>query len=209
MKDLANLIKMYYYSVYAIRKSIGVIIVLSIVMSFWDTSLIPFSAALIVMGMTYSSAAYEDKNKMNYLIYSLPVEPKRFVLSKYIYGFINTIISLVISNILFLIIKNLSRGNTIDFGIVFINSSVIFIGTVITILVVPLALIIGFEKGRFIIVFLAILPMCITNSVSNSIKLPVINISTSMVILMAALILITLTLISYFITSNLYAKKEI
>lgn len=211
MKDLVNLIRMQYYSVYALRKNIGLIIAIAIMMSILDAKMIIFACALIVMGMNYSTAAYEDRSKMNHLIYSLPVDPKSFVLSKYIYGFMNTIIALAVSNILIIIMKVLNLFDNTEFDVAAISLSVILVGAIITVIVIPIALILGFEKGRFVIVFLAVTPVCFSKTIGRMIKLPevVINASPSLVTLMCILGVITLTLASYFITSNLYAKKEI
>lgn len=211
MKDLVNLIRMQYYSIYALRKNIAVIIAIALILSIVDSKMIIFSCALIVMGMNYSTAAYEDRSKMNHLIYSLPVEPKLFVLSKYIYGFINTILALVVSDILVIIMKVLNLFDNTEFDVAAISLSVILIGAVITVIVIPAALILGFERGRFVIVFLAVTPVCFSKTIGRMIQFPevVINASPSMVTLMCILAVITITLASYFITSNLYDKKEI
>ena len=68
-------------------------------------------------------------------------------------------------------------------------------------------LLLGFEKGRIVIIILTLSPMVFANFLLNYI--PLINLNSLMVKILILLCLITLILTSYFITSNLYAKKDL
>lgn len=144
---------------------------------------------------------------MNYLIYSLPVKPKDFILSKYIYGFLNTALIMVFSGILFILLKALNIGDFTDLTLINLLISTFFIGLVITILVLPFALIVGFEKGRLIIVFLAVLPICFAQSLIQYVE--PISINPMITSISVVVLVIALTFISYFVTANLYFKKDI
>ncbi|SFC51116.1 ABC-2 transporter permease [Clostridium uliginosum] len=209
MKNLFNLIKLQYYSIYSMKKYLSIIIVVAIVMSIFDSTMIIISSGMLIMGLIYSTAVYEDKSKISYLIYSLPVKPEEFILSKYIYGVINTMLTILFSNTLFIVLKTLNIGNFKDLTLGSLTLSTFFIGLVITIIVLPIALIVGFEKGRFIMIFIALSPICFSSTISKSFSTLNVSITPIMATILLILIIITLTLISYFVTSNLYATKDV
>ncbi|HBJ1648732.1 TPA: ABC-2 transporter permease [Clostridium botulinum] len=207
MKNIINLVKLQYSSIYSIKKYLYTIISIALIMTVFDRNFIMFASGMVTMGLIYSTAFYEEKSKMNYLIYSLPVKPKDFVLAKYIYGFLNTLLVMLLSGILFMVLNilNIGRFTQLTFGS--ISLSTFFIGFIITILVLPFALILGFEKGRLIIVFLVVLPICFAQSLIQCIGS--ININPTITLIAITLFVIISTVLSYIITSNLYIKKDI
>ncbi|WP_330654195.1 ABC-2 transporter permease [Caproiciproducens sp. MSJ-32] len=87
-----------------------------------------------------------------------------------------------------------------------LGMTMVFIGVFMMCIVTPLELLLGFEKGRFVIVFLSLSPMIFGNLLLE--RMPLINLNSIIIKILILLCLITIILISYFITSNLYAKKE-
>lgn len=210
MKNLINLLKLQYNSLFALKKSLLILVVMAIFFAVFQPFMIVFAGAMFLMISCYSLVFYEEKSKMNYLIYSLPITTREYILSKYIFGLLNTIISIGISVLLASIIKFIGYSSDVNsMPIYAIALSTLSIGIFFLAIVQPAALLLGTEKGRYILVFLAVLPITFSTSLVQ--LLPQINITLSPVILgiLLTLIVITLLLVSYFITCNMFAKKEV
>lgn len=210
MKNLINLLKLQYNSLFALKKSLLILVVMAIFFAVFQPFMIVFAGAMFLMISCYSLVFYEEKSKMNYLIYSLPITTREYILSKYIFGLLNTIISIGISILLASIIKFVGYSSDVNsMPIYAIALSTLSIGIFFLAIVQPAALLLGTEKGRYILVFLAVLPITFSTSLVQ--LLPQINITLSPVILgiLLTLIVITLLLVSYFITCNMFAKKEV
>lgn len=214
MENMTSLLKMHYTSILALKKSalvmLGVIIFITI--SNKDGSMLPFSGAILIMLLNYTTLAYEDKSKMNYLIYSLPIKPKQYILSKYIYGIINTILSIWFADIMYIILNvlKMTTGDAMPVGV--INITLGIVGVIIVSIVVPIALVVGFNKARLILVFLAVIPACFSKGLANIVyKLPdtVNNLSFINIVAITLAVGVMITAISYVICSNLYAKRDI
>lgn len=214
MNNMKNLLKLHYSSIVALKKTALVILGLAVVViiSNKEGSMLPFGAALIIMCLNYNSLAYESNSKSDFLIYSLPVKPEEYILSKYIFGFLNIIITVMFSDILYFIIDMSGGISSGDFTLSVVNISVLITGLMIVDIVAPIAIIVGFNKARIILVFLALLPVCFANtivSVLSELPLLQINISPAAVQMIIVITGVILTIGSYFITSKLYAGKDI
>lgn len=210
MKNLVNLIKLQYNSLFALKKSLLILVILGIFFAIFQPFMIVFAGAMFLMVSCYSLVFYEERSKINYLIYSLPVTTNEYILSKYIFGLLNTIISIVISIFLASIIKFLGYSADVNsMPIYAIVLSTLAIGVFFLSIVQPAALILGSEKGRYVLVFLSVLPLTFSTSLVQ--YLPKINITLSPVIIgiLLTLIAITILLASYFITCNIFSKKEV
>ena len=213
MNNLVNLLKLQFNSLFAIKKNLFSFLAFYFVFSFFQPSWILTLSAIYIMFSCYSTFAYDEKSKINYLIYSLPIKLNDYIISKYIYCLINTLIAVLISIVFNLIVHNLSFVNPNNIMpipvIIFITS---LIGLFYTAIVMPVALLLGFEKGKyvFILIFSSIGFLSFITS-KNLLKrfpsLPSLNPITLSVI--GILIAVTILLASYFITSNMFSKKEI
>lgn len=74
-------------------------------------------------------------------------------------------------------------------------------------LLTPLVILLGFEKARIALVFLIVFPMVFSTKLAKLI--PTIDLSNIIFRLLIILCVVTLVLVSYFITSNLYAQKDV
>lgn len=210
MKNIVNLIKLQYNSLLALKKSLLIIVLMGIFFAIFQPFMIVFAGAMFLMVSCYSLVFYEERSKMNYLIYSLPVTTNEYILSKYIFGFINTIISIVISVILASIVKLLGyNAEVASMPIYSIVLTTLAIGVFFLAIVQPAALLLGSETGRYVLVFLSVLPLTFSTSLVK--YLPKINLTLNPTIIgiLIALVSITILLTSYFITSNIFSKKEI
>lgn len=94
MRRIINLILLQFQTVFALKKYMLLIIALAAFMAFIQPDMLPFAGALFIMATCYNTAFYEEKSKINYLIYSLPVKSSEYILSKiyicsYKYFYIN------------------------------------------------------------------------------------------------------------------------
>ena len=196
MRRIINLILLQFQTVFALKKYMLLIIALAAFMAFIQPDMLPFAGALFIMATCYNTAFYEEKSKINYLIYSLPVKSSEYILSKYIFVAINTFISMAISSIIYMCMVHF---NKID-----VSTEIrIFMMSILT----PLEILLGFEKARIALVFLTILPIVFSTNIVS--VLPTINLNNNIYKVLIGLCVITLVLASYFITSNMYAKKDV
>lgn len=209
MNNIMNLVRFQYFSAYAIRKYILFIVAMGLIMAIANPSMIVFSCAFLLMGLTYSTAFYEEKSKVSYLVYTLPVKPTDYVISKYAYGYLNTIIAIIFSAIVYVAFSTLKNSPLEGLTLGTMALSVLAIGLVLTLIVLPLSIILGFEKGRIVIMLSAIFPLCFSTELITILSKINITISPIFIALITILTIITLTLISYFITLNIYVKKDI
>ncbi len=210
MKNIVNLIKLQYNSLFALKKSLLIIVLMGIFFATFQPFMIVFAGAMFLMVSCYSLVFYEERSKINYLIYSLPVTTNEYILSKYIFGLINTVISIGISVLLASLVELLGyNADVTSMPIYSIALSTLAIGIFFLAIVQPAALLLGTEKGRYVIVFLAVFPITFSTSLVQ--YLPEINLTFTPVIIgiLITLASITILLASYFITSNMFAKKEV
>ncbi|GAA0085169.1 hypothetical protein UT300007_16080 [Clostridium sp. CTA-7] len=208
MRKIFNLLLLQFETIFALKKYMLLIIAMGIFFGVMNPQMITFSGALFIMATCYSTAYYEEKSKIGYLIYSLPIKPSDYILSRYIYVAINTFIAIIISSVLY---EALIYLNIVNKGELFPLLSLVYImigiGIFMMTILIPLELLLGFEKGRIIMVFLTILPVIFS---SNLIKyLPKINFDMFIIKIFIILCIFTIVLTSYFVTSNLYSKKDI
>lgn len=214
MNNIKNLVKLHYSSIFALKKTALIILALAVFMTISnnDGSMLPFGAALLVMVLNYNSLAYESNSKSDFLIYSLPVKPKEYVLSKYIFGFVNVIISIIFADVLYMVLNMFNYISQQDIPVGIINIAVIIVGMIIVDIVNPIAIVVGFNKARIILIFLAIMPICFSSTIVFALsKIDFFNINISMGIMetIVAIVGVILTTASYFITAHLYERKDI
>ncbi|ENZ35290.1 MULTISPECIES: ABC-2 transporter permease [Clostridium] len=214
MNNIKNLLKLHYSSIFALKKTALIILALAVFMTISnnDGSMLPFGAALLVMVLNYNSLAYESNSKSDFLIYSLPVKPKEYVLSKYIFGFINVIISIIFADVLYMVLNMFNYISQQDIPVGIINTTVIIVGMIIVDIVNPIAIVVGFNKARIILIFLAIMPICFSSTIVFALsKIDFFNINISMGIMetIVAIVGVILTTASYFITAHLYERKDV
>lgn len=210
MNNIGNLLKLQFNSLLAIKKNLLIILALEIFFTIVQPTMIVFTGAMYLMLATYSITYYEERSKMNYLIYSLPVKTNEYILSKYIYCLLNTAIAMIITTILSTFVKILGVNDLISSMPIYSMPLVTLgIGLFFTSILMPATLLIGFENGRYVLMFIAIFPVVFSTTLMEI--LSEINIILNPLILTILLVLISITLLlsSYFITCNKFAKKEV
>lgn len=208
MRKIFNLLLLQFETVFALKKYMLLVIVMGIASAFIEPEMLTFAGGMFIMVTCYSTAYYEENSKTNYLIHSLPIRPKDYVLSRYLYVAFSTVLSIILTSVLY---KSLIYFKVVNnkemFPLWVLALALIVIGIFMMAIIVPLELILGFEKGRIAIVFLTLFPVAFSK---NLIKyIPQIDFSMMVMKIFVVLCIFTLIITSYFITSNLYLKKEI
>ena len=209
MNNLVNLLKLQFNSLFAIKKNLIFILVFGSIFAFTQPTMITFAGAMYLMLASYSVIFYEERSKMNYLIYSLPITIKEYIVSRYIYCLINTLIATFISSILLIIITVVGFNISNNISLYEVSLSTAIIGIFFTAVLMPATLLLGFEKGRYILVFIAVFPICFSAALVEIISKINVNLSTSTLSILGILISIIVLLASFFITSNIFSKKEV
>lgn len=210
MNNIGNLLKLQFNSLLSIKKNLLIILALAIFFTTVQPTMIIFTGAMYLMMATYSITFYEERSKMNYLIYSLPVKTNEYIFSKYIYCLLNTVIAMIISTILSIIVKTLGTDDLISSMPIYAVPLVTFgIGIFFTSILMPATLLLGFENGRYVLLFIALLPMVFSAALLEIISEINITLNPTMLTILGVLIAITVLLISYFITCNKFTKKEV
>ena len=209
MNNLVNLLKLQFNSLFAIKKNFIFILVFGSIFAFTQPTMITFAGAMYLMLASYSVIFYEERSKMNYLIYSLPITIKEYIFSRYIYCLINTLIATLISSILLVIITVVGFNISNNISLYEVSLSTAIIGVFFTAVLMPATLLLGFEKGRYILVFIAVFPICFSAALVEIISKINVNLSTSALSILGILISIIVLLASFFITSNIFSKKEV
>lgn len=201
MKNIINLINIQFTNMYSIRKSILIIFLLGAFIAITNTNMLSYMGSIYIILTCYNTSVSEEKSKMNYLIKSLPIKTWEFILSKFLYVMINTFIAMGITGITSLFLDD------VNFDIRYILLSILLVGFITMILIVPITLIIGFEKGKFLLTLLVVISVLTSmsfDSFSNNI-----NSNNILIKFIIPIGIIILTLVALSITSILYEKKEL
>ena len=86
---------------------------------------------------------------------------------------------------------------------------IVGVGVFFTSILMPTTLLLGFENGRYVLMFIAILPIVFSTALLEIISEIDITLNPTMLSILGVLITITLLLVSYFITCNRFAEKEV
>lgn len=211
MKQLFNLIKMQYKILFSIKKYMLFLFLIAMAMIIFNRDMLISGASVLIMGLTYTVQAYEEKSKTVNLIYTLPVNPKTYVLSKYIYGYLSILISILLISVINFVAAKFNYDLLGSMSVYYVLTSLIGVGTFITIVVIPIVLVFGFEKIRVILMLLIMFPVIVAQTLSINIPDFVffsgsygkIIITTS-----AVVFILTISIISYLIISYLYCRKD-
>lgn len=210
MNNIINLLKLQFNSLLSIKKNLFMILAVSIFLAAVQPTMIVFAGTIYLMMTTYSITFYEERSKMNYLIYSLPIKVNEYLFSKYIYCLLNTLIAVVVSTILSIIVKTIGiHASTFSMPIYAVPLVTIGIGVFFTSVLMPATLLLGFENGRYVLTFIAITPMVFSTALLEILSEINITLNTTILTILGVLIALTLLLASYFITCNKFSKKEV
>lgn len=201
MKKIMNLVKLQFINIYSVRKSLLMIVLLGIFIALTNKNMLSYIGGLYIMITCYTTAAYEEKSKMDYLIKSLPINSKDFILSKIIFVMINTVIAIILTYILSIV--TLSNPDNLKVAVI----TVLLMGVLTMTIIIPMALIFGFQKGKIFMIILLMIPLSVSMEIMDLIPTSFLtNLKLGVVGVIFSIIMI---LVSFFVTTELYSKKEL
>ncbi|MDK2562146.1 ABC-2 transporter permease [Romboutsia sedimentorum] len=213
MNNIINLTKMSLLNLKYTSKQTWIGWVIWICVSIYNPLFLNMLFGMGVLMTLYQVMAYEDANKIDNLIASLPVKKNEYVMSRYVAGIMFLCISIIIACGIYFIS---SKANTNEIKIEVLLGTGISTALLVTCIVIPMVLKFGVNKGRFLITIVnmcvIMIPSFLLENISqepqlmetiyrfiNTVSMPVIIVILNIIML----------LISVTISSKSYKNKEI
>jgi hypothetical protein len=214
MNNVINLTKMSFTNLKSVYKQIWYIWIVWIGVAIYNPFFLNILLGMSVLLTVYQVMAYEDHNNINYLISYLPVRRNEYVLSRYLFGLISILLSVVLLCIVYFISIKINDLQGISLNLLFpisITSAILSMS-----IIIPLVLKFGINKGRvfmsIIVMVASTIPVSLMSGISQDSKMleTIMNIINSLGIpLLTVLINAIILVVSIAISINLYKNKEI
>ncbi|MBZ1206344.1 ABC-2 transporter permease, partial [Clostridioides difficile] len=171
-----------------------------------------FIGVIIVLctTMIVSTFSYDDLNKWDSYVLTMPINRNDIVLSKYltmlIFSFIGVLVSLIVSVTIGYFKNTLILNETL-----LINALILSISVCFGSLILPLIYKFGTERARLLMILCFLVPtlaLLVFKSILENISSPIsIEIILNTLVYSLPFVAILLFVISYFISSKIYSKK--
>ena len=190
------------------------IIMFGFMSSLGDGNVNNFIGVIIVLctTMIVSTFSYDDLNKWDSYVLTMPINRNDIVLSKYltmlIFSFIGVLVSLIVSVTIGYFKNTLILNETL-----LINALILSISVCFGSLILPLIYKFGTERARLLMSLCYLVPtlaLLVFKSILENISSPIsIEIILNTLVYSLPFVAILLFVISYFISSKIYSKKEV
>ena len=190
------------------------IIMFGFMSSLGDGNVNNFIGVIIVLctTMIVSTFSYDDLNKWDSYVLTMPINRNDIVLSKYltmlIFSFIGVLVSLIVSVTIGYCKNTLILNETL-----LINALILSISVCFGSLILPLIYKFGTERARLLMILCFLVPtlaLLVFKSILENISSPIsIEIILNTLVYSLPFVAILLFVISYFISSKIYSKKEV
>ncbi|HGZ2730394.1 TPA: ABC-2 transporter permease, partial [Clostridioides difficile] len=187
------------------------IIMFGFMSSLGDGNVNNFIGVIIVLctTMIVSTFSYDDLNKWDSYVLTMPINRNDIVLSKYltmlIFSFIGVLVSLIVSVTIGYFKNTLILNETL-----LINALILSISVCFGSLILPLIYKFGTERARLLMILCFLVPtlaLLVFKSILENISSPIsIEIILNTLVYSLPFVAILLFLISYFISSKIYSK---
>ncbi|MGX9756762.1 ABC-2 transporter permease [Clostridioides difficile] len=207
LKDLLNLKS-------NIKVMILFMIVFGYISSIGDGNNSSFVGVIIVLctTMVVSTFSYDDLNKWDSYVLTMPIKRNTIVLSKYLTMLIFSLIGVIFSLIISIVIGYFK--NTLVLGETLIITGLIFsISVCFASFILPLIYKFGTEKARLLMIACFLIPTAVILGLKSLLERFNSNISIEIIlntlVYCLPFIAILFFVISYFISTKIYCKKEV
>lgn len=190
------------------------IIMFGFMSSLGDGNVNNFIGVIIVLctTMIVSTFSYDDLNKWDSYVLTMPISRNDIVLSKYltmlIFSFTGVLVSLIVSVTIGYFKNTLILNETL-----LINALILSISVCFGSLILPLIYKFGTERARLLMILCFLVPtlaLLVFKSILENISSPIsIEIILNTLVYSLPFVAILLFVISYFISSKIYSKKEV
>ncbi|EGT4179839.1 TPA: ABC-2 transporter permease, partial [Clostridioides difficile] len=187
------------------------IIMFGFMSSLGDGNVNNFIGVIIVLctTMIVSTFSYDDLNKWDSYVLTMPINRNDIVLSKYltmlIFSFIGVLVSLIVSVTIGYFKNTLILNETL-----LINALILSISVCFGSLILPLIYKFGTERARLLMILCFLVPtlaLLVFKSILENISSPIsIEIILNTLVYSLPFVAILLFVISYFISSKIYSK---
>lgn len=188
------------------------IIMFGFMSSLGDGNVNNFIGVIIVLctTMIVSTFSYDDLNKWDSYVLTMPINRNDIVLSKYltmlIFSFIGVLVSLIVSVTIGYFKNTLILNETL-----LINALILSISVCFGSLILPLIYKFGTERARLLMILCFLVPtlaLLVFKSILENISSPIsIEIILNTLVYSLPFVAILLFVISYFISSKIYSKR--
>lgn len=214
MNSVMSLVKQNILTIMGLKRNLLIIVVFSFVYPILFPDLLLFISVIIPYTLLMNLFSMEEKNKNQYLISTLPIKKESYVIAKYLLAgaiiIVNVLISLFMNYILSM---GIGVNNPSGFEPMFILAVGIMLPVLLVSIGVPILIKLGAVKGQLIIIVSVGAIAGIVGGVlgasgilsGNNIP----NLDQMTLIILGLGICLILVLASYFISLNIYNKKEV
>ncbi|MEG0295692.1 MAG: ABC-2 transporter permease [Clostridium sp.] len=214
MNSVISLIKQNILTIIGLKRNLLIIVMFSFLYPLLFPDLLLFTSVIIPYTLLINLFSMEEKNKSQYLISTLPIKKESYVVAKYLLAgaiiIVNVLVSLFMNYILSM---GIGMNNPKGYEPIFILIVGIMFPVVLVSIGVPILIKIGAVKGQ-IIMLVSVGAICgvvggvlgASGVLSSNVILNLDKITLIILVLGICLILI---LTSYFISLNIYNKKEV
>ena len=214
MNNVINLTKMSFTNLKSVYKQIWYIWIVWIGVAIYNPFFLNILLGMSVLLTVYQVMAYEDHNNIDYLISYLPVKRKEYVLSRYLFGIISILLSIILLCIVYFVSLKINSLGSMALDLLLttgITSAILSMCVII-----PLVLKFGINKGRvfmsIIIMVVSTIPVSLISGISQDSKMleAIMKIMNNFGIPLLAVVINIITLVvSIAISINIYKNKEI
>ena len=214
MSNVINLTKMSFTNLKSVYKQIWYIWIIWIGVAIYSPFFLNILLGMSVLLTVYQVMAYEDHNNIDYLISYLPVKRSEYVLSRYLFGIISILLSIVLLCIVYFVSIKINDLQGISLNLLLpisITSAILSMSVII-----PLVLKFGINKGRvfmsIIVMVVSTIPVSLMSRANQDSKMleTIINVINGLGMpLLTVIINIIILVVSIAISINLYKSKEI
>lgn len=199
-----------------LKKQVKILIVFVVFYAIWSVlaqipSMMGTMVIILSIMLPISSMSYDETGQWYRYAFSLPVSRRTLVLSKYMLGFLTALGGLLVCAIGNLVILSLTNWENALESWVTIGAC-LEVGVIFLSVLIPLLFKFGVEKGRFLIVAIAVIPSMLIGLLAGALKdsgIPMPGEEVLQAILYASpLFTLAIFLISFRISVGICKKKE-
>lgn len=199
-----------------LKKQVKILIVFVVFYAIWSVlaqipSMMGTMVIILSIMLPISSMSYDETGQWYRYAFSLPVSRRTLVLSKYMLGFLTALAGLLVCAIGNLVILSLTNWeNALESWITI--GACLEVGVIFLSVLIPVLFKFGVEKGRFLIVAIALVPSMLIGLLAGMLKntgIPMPSEEVLQAILYASpLFTLAIFLISFRISVGICKKKE-
>ena len=170
MNNIINLTKMSLINLKAVYKQIYYVWIIWIGIAIFNPFFLNMLLGISVLLTLYQVMAYEDNNNVDYLISYLPVKKSEYVISRYLFGIISILLSLVVILVVYFISIKINPAEKMPLELLLPTS---ILSAVLSVsVIIPLVLKFGINKGRvlmsIIVMVISTIPVSIVSKLNET-----------------------------------------